>query len=149
LLNSAREFGNDQLLSALPQLTVEGVGSYYPQFLKRIYIEILVHGNFYKEDILRLADLEKSTLLPRALPQAEWPISRSLVFSLGDDFVYRRGLKDPKNANHCVEYFLYIGDRANRQLRAKALLFDQMTQEAAFDQLRTKENLGYIVFNNV
>ena len=34
-----------------------------------------------------------------------------------------------------------------RPIRAKTLLLDQMTHEPAFDQLRTKEQLGYVVFS--
>jgi insulysin len=56
-------------------------------------------------------------------------------------------LKDPGNVNHCIKYLLYIGNRAVRHIRAKTLLLDQMTHEPAFDQLRTKEQLGYVVFS--
>jgi insulysin len=146
-LNNERGFINDQLLAELPRLTAEDVQSYYPQLLKQMHIETLVHGNVYKEDALRLTNLVESILRPRSLPHAQWPVSRSLIFPPGGDFVYRRTLKDRKNVNNCIEYLLYIGDKAIRPLRAKALLLDQMTQEPAFDQLRTKEQLGYVVFS--
>ncbi len=48
--------------------------------------------------------------------------------------------------NHAIEYILHVGDRANRALRARNMLLDQMLHEPAFDQLRTKEQLGYAVF---
>ena len=46
-----------------------------------------------------------------------------------------------------IEYTLFIGDKSFRPLRAKTLLLDQMAHEPAFDQLRTKEQLGYAVFS--
>jgi insulysin len=112
-----------------------------------MHIETFVHGNLYKEDALKLGDLVESTLKPRALPQTQWPISRSLIFPPGGNFVYHKTLKDPKNVNHCIEYLLFIGNKSERILRAKTLLLDQMTHEPAFDQLRTKEQLGYVVFS--
>ncbi|KAK3061317.1 hypothetical protein LTS18_006535 [Coniosporium uncinatum] len=42
---------------------------------------------------------------------------------------------------------LYIGSNKDRVLRAKLLLFAQMCEEPAFNQLRTKEQLGYVVFS--
>ncbi|KAI1358013.1 Metalloenzyme, LuxS/M16 peptidase-like protein, partial [Xylaria arbuscula] len=79
------------------------------------------------------------------LPTEEWPILRSLDFLPGSDFLYQKTLRDPANINHCVMYYLHIGKKANRSIRVKTQLFDQMIHEPAFHQLRTKEQLGYIV----
>src|SRR5581483_10034528 len=57
--------------------------------------------------------------------------------------------KDAANVNHCIEYWLYIGDKSDRGIRAKTLLLDQIAHEPSFDQLRTKEQLGYIVYSGV
>jgi insulysin len=146
-LNSEKGFINDQLLAEIPALTAEDIKAFYPQLLRQMHIETLVHGNMYKEDALRLANLVESTLKPRPLPQVQWPVRRALLFPPGANFRYDKTLKDPANVNHCIEYLLYVGDRADRTLRAKTLLLDQMTHEPAFDQLRTKEQLGYVVFS--
>ncbi|RAL63565.1 hypothetical protein DID88_003609 [Monilinia fructigena] len=130
-LSSEKGYINEQYMAELPHM----------------HIETFVHGNLYKEDALKLANLTESILKPRALPQTQWPIARSLVFPPGANFVYHKTLKDPANVNHCIEYVLSIGDKAVRPQRAKTLLLDQMTQEPAFDQLRTKEQLGYVVFS--
>ncbi|KAK0367530.1 peptidase M16 inactive domain-containing protein [Colletotrichum limetticola] len=41
--------------------------------------------------------------------------------------------------------FLYVGDNSDRSKRAKAMLFHQMVRGPVLDQLRTKEQLGYVV----
>jgi insulysin len=146
-LNSEKGYINDQILAELPHLTAADIQQFYPHLLRQMHIETFVHGNLYKEDALKLGDLVESTLKPRALPQTQWPISRSLIFPPGGNFVYHKTLKDPKNVNHCIEYLLFIGSKSERTLRAKTLLLDQMTHEPAFDQLRTKEQLGYVVFS--
>lgn len=58
-------------------------------------------------------------------------------------------MKDRPNANHCVEYSCSVSANQDRDLRAKLLLWAQIADEPAFHQLRTKEQLGYIVFRGV
>jgi insulysin len=146
-LNSEKGYINEQILAELPHITAADIQQFYPHLLRQMHVETFVHGNLYKEDALKLTDLIESTLKPRTLPQTQWPIPRSLVFPPGCNFVYHKTLKDPANVNHCIEYLLYVGDKSVRPLRAKTLLLDQMTHEPAFDQLRTKEQLGYVVFS--
>ena len=130
-------------------MTVADIRSFFPQLLSQVHIEVLAHGNLYKEDALKLTDMVELTLKPRKLPPAQWPIRRSLIFPPASNFVYERSLKDLANVNHCIEYLLYVGNNSDRTLRAKLLLTAQMTDEPAFDQLRTKEQLGYVVFSGV
>lgn len=146
-LNSEKGYINEQILAELHHLTAADIQQFYPQLLRQMHIESFVHGNLYKEDALKLSDLIESILKPRVLPQTQWPISRALIFPPGANYVYHKTLKDPANVNHCIEYLLFVGDKSIRPIRAKTLLLDQMTHEPAFDQLRTKEQLGYVVFS--
>ncbi|KAG9229732.1 Metalloenzyme, LuxS/M16 peptidase-like protein [Amylocarpus encephaloides] len=148
-LNSEKTYITEQTLTELPHLTANDIQQFYPHLLRQMHIETFVHGNLYKEDALKLSDLIEAILKPRVLPQTQWPVKRSLIFPPGANYVYNKTLKDPANVNHCIEYLLHIGDKSIRPLRARALLLDQMTHEPAFDQLRTKEQLGYVVFSGV
>ena len=145
-LGSDKGYIVDDYLSELLPLTIDELASFFPQVLHQLHVEILCHGNFYKEDALKISDLVESTLKPRVLPQSQWPIKRNLLLPRGSDYTYKRILGDPQNVNHCIEYYLLIGDVADRGLRAKLSLLGQMTNEVGFDQLRTKEQLGYIVW---
>ena len=137
---------NQNFLEELPHVTPNDISLFYPQLLRQLHVEVQVHGNLYKEDALRISDLIESTLKPRPLPISQWNIRRDLLLSEGSDFTYNRTLVDPANVNHCIEYFLFVGACADMELRAKLLLFAQLTDEQGFDQLRTKEQLGYVVF---
>lgn len=148
-LNAEREYIVEELAAELPNITSDAVRLFSKQMLAQLYIEVYAHGNMYKKDALKVTDMVESTLKPRTLPRSQWPIIRSLILPPGSNYVYKKTLKDPANVNHCVETWLYVGDRGNRMARAKTLLFDQMAHEPAFDQLRTKEQLGYIVFTNI
>ena len=145
-LGAEKGWINQDYLAELPHLTVEEISSFYPQLLRQVHIEVLAHGNIYKEDALRITNLIESTLRPRPLPQSQWQVFRNLILPEGSDFTYRRPLGDPANVNHCIEYYLFVGSLTDRVLKAKLILLAQLTDEAGFDQLRTKEQLGYVVF---
>ena len=148
-LGSDRAWINEQYLAEVSHLTPEDISSFYPQLLRQVHLEVLCHGNIYKEDALQITDLVESTLKPRVLPVTQWQMARNLILPPGSDYTFKRKLGDPANVNHCIEYYVFVGDVVDRVLRAKLLLLGQMTEEAGFDQLRTKEQLGYIVFTGV
>ena len=60
--------------------------------------------------------------------------------------VYVRPVADPKNVNSAIEYFLQTATEESLSDRCKLMLMSHMLQDPAFDQLRTKEQLGYIVW---
>jgi insulysin len=147
LLNSEKGWITEQYLTELLHITEEDIRTFYPQLLHQLHIEVLAHGNLYREDALRFTDLVESVLHPRKLPASQWPIRRTLIFPPGSNYLYERPLKDPANVNHCIEYILYAGNNQDRLIRAKVLLLAQIADEPCFDQLRTKEQLGYVVFS--
>lgn len=146
-LGSEIAWSNGQYLAELPYIVVDDVRRFVPSLLEQFHVEGLAHGNIHKEDALGMASLVESRLRPRLTLYSQLPVRRSLILPPGSNFVYSRQLKDPLNVNSCIAYGLYIGDKADRSLRARLLLFAQMTEEPVFDQLRTKEQLGYIVFS--
>ncbi|KAK7928452.1 peptidase M16 inactive domain-containing protein [Apiospora marii] len=148
-LTSEHDYVVDQLEAELPGITVEATRAFHKQLISQMHIEAYVHGNLYKEDALKLTTMIENTLKPRVLPKDQLPILRSLLFPAGANYLYKKTLKDPANVNHCIEYYLHIGSKGDRMVRAKTKLLDQMIHEPAFDQLRTKEQLGYVVFSGL
>lgn len=145
-LHAERDYVVEEAAAELPAITTDAVRSFQKQMLAQLYIEVYVHGNMYKGDAIKVTDLLVSSFRSRILPPNQWPIIRSLIIPPGSNLVYNKTLKDPADVNHCIETTFYIGDRGDRKTRARSLLADQMIHEPAFDQLRTKEQLGYIVF---
>ena len=146
-LTSEKSWVYHQLAAELPNIEAGDMQSFFPQLLSQAHIEVLAHGNVYKEDVLKMTDLIESTLKPRPLPPSQWQLRRNVILPPGSNYIYRRILKDPANVNHAIEYYLFVGDNTDKKLRAMLQLFGQITEEPAFDQLRTKEQLGYIVFS--
>ncbi|KAL9093656.1 MAG: hypothetical protein Q9159_000185 [Coniocarpon cinnabarinum] len=148
-LGTERAFVYDQLLPELERATVENVRSFHALLVSQFHIEMLVQGNVDREEALIMADTVSKVLDPRPLLTPQWPIRRSVELPKNSHYVYQRQLKDEQNVNHCIEYMLQVGHAADRESRARLLVFTQMTEEPAFDQLRTKEQLGYIVFSGL
>ncbi|KAL0929432.1 a-pheromone processing metallopeptidase ste23 [Colletotrichum truncatum] len=148
-LNSEHYYVVEESLAELPNITAEDVRQFKKQMLSQMHIETYLHGNLHKENALKMTDMIETIMKPRVLPRPQWPTIRSLVIPPGSNYVYKKTLKDPANVNHCVEVCLYVGDKVDRLVRAKTKLFDQMSDEPAFDQLRTKEQLGYVFFSGV
>lgn len=144
-LTQERSWLQAEMLAELDSVTVDDVRAFIPHVLKQMHMELLVQGNLYKEDALRIADLVDRTLRPRRLPASQWPSKRAMIIPPGSDFRYARTLKNPDNINHCIEYTIFAGYNSDRALRAKLLLMGQILDEPVFNTLRTKEQLGYVV----
>ncbi|KHN95135.1 a-pheromone processing metallopeptidase Ste23 [Metarhizium album ARSEF 1941] len=148
-LNADTFYTIDEKAEELKHVTADAVRLFQKQILSQLYIEVYALGNLQRSDAVELTDMVESTLRPRPLPRSQWPIIRSLILPRGSNYVYRRDLKNPQDVNHCVETWFYVGEQGDRQLRGKTLLIEQMMREPAFDQLRTKEALGYVVFTGI
>ncbi|KAJ0349490.1 hypothetical protein COL154_013553 [Colletotrichum chrysophilum] len=146
-LNSERHYVVEEYLAELPNITADDVRQFKEQTLSQLHIESYVLGHLCKEDALKQTDVIKTTLKPRELPRSQWPVVRSLTLPAGTNHVYKKTLKDPANVNHCIEVWLYVGDDSDRMTRVKTRLLGQIIGEPAFNQLRTKEQLGYVVFS--
>ena len=133
----------------LPHITLEDVRSFAPQLIQQTHVEILAHGNMYKSDAKEIAYLVESTLKPRILPASQWQLRRNMIMSTGSNFTFKQPLADPANVNHCIEYYVQVGHVMDLKLRSRLQLFAQIAEEPAFDQLRTKEQLGYVVWSGV
>lgn len=148
-LTTEHDLTVEEFAAELDPITCDATRAFHKELLSQMHMEMVVHGNLYKEDALKLTDMMEKTLKTRPLPKSQWRISRSFLFPPGSNFVYKKTLGDPANVNHCIEYFLYVGEKHEHLLRPKIQLLDQLLHEPAFDQLRTKEQLGYIVFSGL
>jgi insulysin len=145
---SDRSFMNEDLTKELDNVTAKDVQEFYPQILAQCQVEVLAHGNLHKEEALKITDKVIEIVKPKHLPDSQLPIRRNLILPPGSNFIYEKQLRDPANVNHCIEYSLYAGNRYDNDIRAKLLLVGQMTDEPCFNQLRTIEQLGYVVFSS-
>ena len=146
-LTAEKTWVNEHFAAELEHIEADDVSAFFREILQQTHIEVLAHGNLYKEDALRMTDSVEKIIQSRPLPPSQWNVRRNMIIPQGSNYVYERTLKDPANVNHCIEYYLFVGASMDHVARAKLLLFAQMTDEPAFDQLRSKEQLGYVVWS--
>lgn len=96
------------------------------------------------QDALVLAKLAESTFSPSPLTPTELLSHRSLIISEGKHLL-RQDVGNPENVNSAVEQFTYCGDLTDEAVRTRLSVLSAMVQEPLFDDLRAKQQLGYIV----
>nr|DAD25800.1 TPA_asm: hypothetical protein HUJ06_027268 [Nelumbo nucifera] len=137
----------DDKLACLVYLSLADLEAFIPELLSQLHIEGLCHGNLTEEEAINIMDIfRKNFTVP--LPVEMWHEERVICFPSGANFVRDVPVKNKLETNSVVELYFQIeqdvGVEATR-LRALADLFDDIIEEPLFDQLRTKEQLGYVV----
>ncbi len=64
---------------------------------------------------------------------------------LASNHVWSSPVPNANEPNSALTYYVHYGSNVDRRLRVTAALLTQILSEPAFDTLRTKEQLGYIV----
>ncbi|XP_019877386.1 insulin-degrading enzyme isoform X4 [Aethina tumida] len=150
VLLTEHSWTKQELLAATDQLTIDKLEAFIPQMLSKMHIECLVHGNANKEKALKLAQivedhltsaLSMSPLLPRQLL-----LNRELKLEDGSHYVYQ--VENKVHKSSCIELYYQCGLQS-KENNMKLELFAQIIQEPCFNILRTKEQLGYIVFSGI
>ncbi|KAF7728621.1 Insulinase (Peptidase M16) [Apophysomyces ossiformis] len=144
-----KKWTNTEKLQELESITGDVVQAFYPNILSHLHLEALVHGNVTKEQAQSMLHNVLHILKPRNLLPSQLTSHRSIILPKGTKWVYQKKVPNPENVNSGIEYFIQVGNVTNAELRAKLSLVSQIAQEPCFDQLRTKEQLGYIVFSGV
>lgn len=147
-LINERTWSIKEKLDVLQKLSFEQLASFVPSIYEEMFFEVLVHGNMRYEEAVEVDSLVQ-TLSPNDIKnyQAKNGRLRSYFLGQGERFKFETYLEDPKNLNSCIQHVTQLGVY-NEELSAKASLFAQMIHEPCFDTLRTKEQLGYVVFSS-
>jgi nardilysin len=138
----------DDKLACLLSLTVKDVTDFIPQLFNQTYIEALCHGNLDEEEALKIANIFKQTLVKNVLPPELRPQERIIKLPIGSSLLHSANVKNESEENSVVEmYFQGEQDLGRDSIRTRGIidLFEQMIYEPCFNQLRTKEQLGYRV----
>lgn len=72
-------------------------------------------------------------------------LSNSFMSNLGSNFIWSSPIPNINQANSSLTYFAYYGPITDQKLRVVSSLLTQIMSEPAFNVLRTREQLGYIV----
>ena len=141
---------NDDCLAVLASLTEQDLRDFIPKLFSTLHIECFVFGNssaeqaveFYRKFTAKLS----GTFHCRPLLPSQRCQLRDLELQPGSERVFRS--KNSVHQSHALLNFYQCGPKQTRENMLLELTH-QIIKEACFDQLRTKEQLGYIVFSGV
>ncbi|XP_031485488.1 nardilysin-like isoform X2 [Nymphaea colorata] len=141
----------DDKLSCLNNLSIVDLEAFIPKIFSQLYIEGLCHGNLLEEEAIEISKIFGEALsldsIP-PLPSSMWHKERVLCLPAGANFIRNAKVKNEMEVNSVVElYFQLEQDVGIQSTTSIAMvdLFAEIFEERFFDQLRTKEQLGYVV----
>jgi insulysin len=139
----------EDLAKEIVDITMEEVQAFIPIMLSTLHIEGLAHGSLEQDKVISMFDNVQSILAPRPLLPSQFIGERAVKLSTGDHCIYQLPVRDPDDVNSAIGYYTQICPVTDIPLRARLGLVAQIAQEPCFNQLRTKEQLGYLVFSGI
>ncbi|XP_025073712.1 insulin-degrading enzyme-like [Pogonomyrmex barbatus] len=141
----------DELLDSTAYLTVERLQWFIPQLLSKVHVECLIHGNVTRLEAIDTVKLIESKLInevphPVPLLQRQLVLNREIKLEDGYRFLFETENKLHKSSCTMVYYQTGLQSTESNMLLE---LLTQIISEPCFNILRTKEQLGYIVFSDI
>ncbi|KAJ7256509.1 Metalloenzyme, LuxS/M16 peptidase-like protein [Mycena haematopus] len=134
----------EKLLKELPSVTAEELQQHIKLLLSEVQLRMLVTGNLHKHEAIKIAEMAEEDLGPSKLTPSELN-DHALVLPRASNHTWASTIPNPNQANSALTYYLHLGPIVDQHLRVTSSLLTQILQEPAFNVLRTKEQLGYIV----
>lgn len=139
----------EEKIPVLEEITFEDLSNFVPLIFKQAFVETLIEGNFHQKEAHEIIEVIETTVKTQPLTKTQKIKSRSYWIPENKTYRYEKELIDEKNTNSCVLYFIQVGELANSPLQCTTELLAQLIKEPAFNILRTKEQLGYVVFSGL
>ena len=136
-------------LECLKDLQPDHLDAFVRDLFSRAYFECLIHGNLDREGALKVVDVLEEKLAPKKLYDFERLGSRSVWLPQGSSHILEEAVFDKENDNSAIEVYYQTCHYDDLKQRCLTQLLDQCLKERFFDQIRTKEQLGYMVGSGV
>ncbi|UJR18241.1 hypothetical protein I4U23_005141 [Adineta vaga] len=149
-LTAEYQWNNDELLSCVDEITSHDMEIFKQCLFTRFYVDSFMYGNLTKSqaiDYMRIFQekFHKNHLFQPLFPNM-WFTQRHLMLPEGCNFAYT--MLNDGSCTNAIHIFLQCFQQ-NLENNALINLFSHLIHEACFNQLRTKEQLGYIVQSGV
>ncbi|KAJ1953217.1 metalloprotease [Dispira parvispora] len=140
-----KEWSTDECLEALRPVTLESLTAFHGDVVRRLTAETLAVGNITETTAKHIQQKVQDILHAHsALEEERFPF-RSVMLPTGHRFVLQRLHPNPKERNGGIVFSCVMGHSRNFIQRGHLALLESILKEPFFDELRTKETLGYVV----
>lgn len=130
----------EELLPQLAAISHEQLPEFVQQLYKAVHLEVLAHGDWTQQQVREIAGLLERELTPLSLPSRE--TRRALVDLRGQGCLLRQR-HCPHQDSAVLIYYQSPGTRP--QDIAQITLANHLIGPVFFHQLRTEQQLGYVV----
>lgn len=137
-----------QLLDAAEDITVEQLDDFASRLIRKVHIESLMFGNMSRERAMQIAGSVESKFPKDGTPLLAQQLLLYREVEIEKGSWYLRESENSVHKTSCASLYYACGVRATRHNVALELLA-QTLSERCFNILRTKEQLGYLVFSGV
>ena len=141
LINFETAYSPNQQLSIIDSITINDVEEYWNLIFNNIFIEASAHGNISKRDVQKLSIKLRNTFGYKSLDKEDCFTSKRLSLPYGTKVT--NTISSEVNNSAYVSYY-NIGENSPRD-RAMAMLIRTYIGQPYYMELRTNQQLGYIV----
>ncbi|HSC76904.1 MAG TPA: insulinase family protein [Pseudomonadales bacterium] len=134
-------WGRKDYLQALDTIALKDVQDYMQEFSQTIQADVLVYGNFYEAEAVKLAKVVENTVNLSSAHLPDMPAKVVALPAVAKPYLYVDALEHSDAA--IIKYFQASGDDVTQQVRMAMLA--QVSGSPFFHSLRTQQQLGYIV----
>ncbi|MBT6503304.1 MAG: hypothetical protein HOK67_25720 [Deltaproteobacteria bacterium] len=131
----------DEYLAVIDSITVQDLAEFVPVLFSRLHIDFLAHGNFSAGGILELTTFLEDSL--QSSEPVELPLEKTIILPASGPYVYQFSVED---VNSAIQIYFQAGPESIKQSVTLDML-QQMIEKPFYHQLRTVEQLGYIVWS--
>ncbi|XP_037495283.1 insulin-degrading enzyme-like 2 isoform X2 [Jatropha curcas] len=136
-------------LEALRHLEAEDLAKFTPMMLSRAFLECYIAGNIECSEAVSIIQYVEDALFKDEKPichplfPSQHLTNRVVKLERGTSYFYRVKGLNPSNENSALVHYIQV-HQDEFTLNVKLQLFTLIAKQAAFHQLRTVEQLGYI-----
>jgi len=140
------KFLMEDKIKVLSEITLGDIAAFTNDLLGSYKLEMLVHGNATSDEAMTLASILMNSLQQNSV--ATLPERRVIELQSGLTYVLRLKEFNPQESNSAISNVYQIGV-VDLTTNATLSYLHHVMREPAFNELRTQEQLGYIVFTAV
>ena len=125
----------------IKKIKLKDLKKFAAKLYDNIYIEGLAYGNLRAETVSEAAEMLRKKLAAKPLAEAKRFINTVRQLNAGDSHTYTRKMQVENSA---VVIDIQLGQRSP-ELQAALMVLDSLMQPQFYNDLRTSQQLGYIV----
>ncbi|KAJ8705714.1 hypothetical protein PYW08_012760 [Mythimna loreyi] len=137
-----------QLLEVADEMTPEVLDDFVGRMIRKVHIEGFMYGNLSRERALQIAESVEKKLPKDATPLCAQQLLLHREIEIEKGAWHVRETTNSVHRSSCASLYYACGVRACRSNVVLELLAHTLA-EPCFSMLRTKEQLGYIVFSGL